>query len=442
MRPALVLAVAALALALPVTASAAPPANDSFATPTSVGSVPFSDSTNLDDAGVEAGEQHYCNFKTRSVWYRLEASVNGPVSIDLSGSSPGVVGTVYRHFGGGVGNLGFEGCIFGGGLQLTVQPSGTYYIQVSDSSSGSASVQLGVEAIPPPPNDAFAAARAIGALPYSDVVTMLASTVEQDEPAPAGSPFVGSAWWTFTASASERLQVDRAGCCGNAPIHVYTGGALGSLDEVSVARGSFGRLIFQAVAGTTYRLQLGHDGGLYGGGLLGVSIQKAPIPSTAIFWSPLDPSSYDAVQFSGHAFDPAGFPIESWSWTFGDGGSAEDPAPSHRYFADGDYEVTMTATTSDGRSASTRTTVSIRTHDVGISKLAVPTSAALGKTKTITVEVVSAFASRRSAWISIGAAREDSCRLAARRNSWRTGARLRRIGSRTPSRRTTRPSAR
>ena len=113
-----------------LTASAAPPANDSFATPTSVGSVPFSDSTDLDGAGVEAGEQHYCNFKTRSVWYRLEASVNGPVSIDLSGSSPGVVGTVYRHFGGGVGNLGFEGCIFGGGLQLTIQQSGTYYIQV------------------------------------------------------------------------------------------------------------------------------------------------------------------------------------------------------------------------------------------------------------------------------------------------------------------------
>ena len=246
--------------------------------------------------------------------------------------------------------------------------------------------------IPPPPNDAFAAARAIAALPYSDVVTMLASTVEQDEPAPAGSPFVGSAWWTFTASESERLQVDRAGCCGNALIHVYTGTALGSLDEVSVARGSFGRLIFQAVAGTTYQLQLGHDGSLYGGGLLGVSIQNAPIPSTAIFWSPFDPSSYDAVQFSGHAFDPAGFPIESWSWTFGDGGSAEGSAPSHRYFADGDYEVTMTVTTSDGRSASSRTTVSIRTHDVGISKLVVPTSAAPGKTKTITVEVVSAFA--------------------------------------------------
>ena len=384
MRSALLLAVAVLALALPTSGSAAPPVNDDFANAASVESLPFADSTNLDGAGVELGEQHFCNFKTRSVWYRIDPALVGPVTIDLTGSSPGVVGTLYRHFGGGVGNLAAEGCIFGGSTAFSLQP-GTYYVQVSDSGFAPASVELGIETIPPPPNDAFGAARSIDALPYSDVVQMLSSTVEAEEPLPGAPSFLGTAWWRLVAAESGPLLVGEANCCGR--VHVYTGDALGSLQEVDGTR-SFGRLIFSAEAGTTYLLQVGHSGSVCCGGLLGLSIGPAPSLSTAIMHSPFDPTAFDTIQLSAFVFDPAAFPVESVTWDFGDGGVGEGHSASHRYFADGDYVVTATARTIDGRTGISTRTISVRTHDVAITRFQVPQAALVGKTKSIVVDVL------------------------------------------------------
>ena len=385
-RSAIFFAFATLALALPSAGGAAPPSNDAWASASTIGSVPFSDGLDLDGATTEPGEPQICSFKTRSVWYRFTPTSASPVRIALSGGTPGLAASMYRHFGGGVGNLGFEGCVFGSAT-LDAQAGGTYYLQVGDNASGASQFQLGIEAVPPPPNDAFADARSTGALPYFDVVEMLASTVEAGEPAPTGSPFLGSAWWSFVAPETGSMLINEAGCCGNRLVRVYTGDALESLELVPVTR-SFGRAVFSAVAGETYMVQLGHYGGLYGGGSLGISIQKTPNPSAAVFWSPFDPSSYDTIQFAGHGFDPAAFPIDSWSWDFGDGGTGEGQSSSHRYFADGDYDVTLTIRTLDGRTASSTSIVRVRTHDVAITKLAVPQAASKGQTRPIAVSVV------------------------------------------------------
>jgi hypothetical protein len=380
-RSTLVVIAAALMLASPSTA-AAPPSNDAFGSASLIGAVPFSDSANLEDASVEPGEQHFCNFKTRSIWYRIDGSIRQPVTITVSGA----VGTLLRDFGGGsVGNLGFDGCLFGSTTVL-LQPFGTYYVQVSDSGFGSTPIQVDVAAVDPPPNDAFADSKVVSAVPYSDVVPMLAATVESDEP-PATASFLGTAWWGYQAAASGPLLVQVSNCCGEA--RVYTGDSLASLEEVP-GTSSFGRRIFQAEAGTTYRFQVGHTGNVCCAGLLGLSISEAPGISTAVMYHPFDPSSFDTLGFSAHVFDPAAFPTESVHWGFGDGGTAEGHGVTHRYLADGDYVVTMTARTSDGRTGTSTTTVSVRTHDVGITKFVVPQSAQEGKTKTITVEVKSA----------------------------------------------------
>ena len=387
MRALLALAIAVLALALPVSGSAAPPSNDGFDLATVVASVPFSDSANLDEATTEAGEPQACTFKTRSVWYRYAPAASTAVTVDMSGSSPGVSVALWRSFGG-IGNLSFEGCLFGGSTVLGAQAGGTYYIQAGDSSIGPAQLQLAVAPVPPPPNDAFVDAKAVGSLPYSDVVQMLASTLEPDEPAPAESSFLGSAWWRFVAPNSGPMLVSEAGCCATRRTSVYTGAGLVELEEVPVAR-SFGRLIFQAEAGTEYMIQLGHSGGLCCGADLGITVEVAPNPGVAIFSSPFDPSSYDTVQFFGSGFDPAGFSIESWSWDFGDGATGSEQSMSHRYIADGDYQVTLTIVTQDGRTASTSRMVTVITHDVGVTKFVVPQSAQVGKTRSITVEVAS-----------------------------------------------------
>lgn len=381
MRSALLVLAAALVLVSPSAATAAPPSNDAFGSASLVGALPFSDNANLEDASVESGEQHFCNFKTRSIWYRIDGSIRQPVTITISGA----VGTLLRDFGGGtVGNLGFDGCLFGSTTVL-LQTFGTYYVQVSDSGLGSTPVHVDIAAVDPPPNDSFADARDVGAVPYSDVVPMLAATVESDEP-PATTFFLGTAWWSYDATASGPLLVQVSNCCGEA--RVYTGDSLASLEEVP-GTSSFGRRIIQAEAGTTYRFQVGHTGNVCCGGLLGLSISEAPSISTAVMYHPFDPSSFDPVQFSAHVFDPAAFPTESVHWDFGDGGTAEGHGASHRYLADGNYVVVMTARTSDGRTGASTVTVGVRTHDVGITKLVVPQSAQEGKTKTITVEIKS-----------------------------------------------------
>jgi PKD repeat protein len=58
--------------------------------------------------------------------------------------------------------------------------------------------------------------------------------------------------------------------------------------------------------------------------------------------------------------------------------------PTHRYAADGTYEVTLTVTTPDGRSASLATD-RVRTHDVAITKMQVPQSANVGQTRQLIV---------------------------------------------------------
>src|SRR5262249_7869753 len=62
----------------------------------------------------------------------------------------------------------------------------------------------------------------------------------------------------------------------------------------------------------------------------------------------------------------------------------------HKYAADGDYTVALTSTTLDGRSATVKQVIHVRTHDVSIAKLTVPQSASSGQTRQISVGVTNA----------------------------------------------------
>ena len=230
------------------------------------------------------------------------------------------------------------------------------------------------------------------------------------------------------------------GCCGNTIVNVYTGSGIGALDPVPVAR-SFGRTIFQATAGTTYLIQLGHNG-LFSSGEIGISLQVAPTPSVALFHNPFDPSSYDTIGFSGHAFDPAAFPIESWSWDFGDGGTGEGSFASHRYLADGDYDVTLRIVTSDGRAASSTTTVTVRTHDVSVTKLVVPKKASAGRSQTIKVNVVGTRYDENVTVQLLRSTETGFVQLGAWSSSWPWVVEGRSTSSRTRSRKRTRLSGR
>jgi hypothetical protein len=154
-------------------------------------------------------------------------------------------------------------------------------------------------------------------------------------------------------------------------------------------------LTFRATAGMTYYLQISD---VYGGnfGPITLTFDRAPQPIANFYFAPNDPSTFDVVQFFGLSTDPGQAGFASEIYDFGDGTSAAGCCPNqigggpdatHRYAKDGDYTVTDTLTTNDGRTASTQQVVHVRTHDVSITKLLVPQTASVGQTRLITVGV-------------------------------------------------------
>src|SRR4030095_7547226 len=96
---------------------------------------------------------------------------------------------------------------------------------------------------------------------------------------------------------------------------------------------------------------------------------------------------FDMMNFCDVSFDPSGFGFNAFTWDFGDGATSTVNCASHQYAADGDYTLQHTATTLDGRTASTSQVVHVRTHDVAITRISAPQSASAGQTRSITVSV-------------------------------------------------------
>jgi PKD repeat protein len=248
-------------------------------------------------------------------------------------------------------------------------------------------LELRLELVPPPPNDLFVNATAIGALPFSDTTDLTAASVEAGEPSPScAAPFggvTGSAWYRFTPAETGSLSASAFGGFSTV-VAAYSGTSVSALTEVGC--GVFGnRSTFHAVANTTYYFQVG---GLFGQtGSLGFRLEVPPPPVANFFFFPFDASVFDVVQFFDQSFDPGGVGFAPQAWTFGDGKTGTGGNPTHRYAADGDYTVQLTATTLDGRTAMATQTVHVRTHDVAITRFATPNAASSGQTRRIVVSL-------------------------------------------------------
>jgi RHS repeat-associated protein len=84
-------------------------------------------------------------------------------------------------------------------------------------------------------------------------------------------------------------------------------------------------------------------------------VNRAP---TANAGGPYGGQSKVPIQFSGSGTDPDGDAI-SFSWNFGDGGTALGAAPTHTYTTPGIFTVTLTVTDAFGASAISQTTATI-----------------------------------------------------------------------------------
>jgi len=374
-------------------AFASPPLNNFFVNATPMSPLPFTDTGDLNGTDTEPGELQFwnCSPMEQTVWYRLPASPTAKAIVaDLNGSNPGVLFNVWVDYGGGLGSLGFLGCTFvGGSVQFTTQPNVTYYIQAGSVATGPANLQLNVQQVPPPANDDFVDAKIVGPRPFVDPVDLTSATTEPGEPMAPGGFFTieASAWYAFTPEVTESVTASLSSCCVGSVLAVFTGSSLQDLTEVAARYGSGQLVTFQAVAGTPYYIQLGRGSLVGGTAQMTFRLEAAPPPVANFYFFPFDASIYNTVQFMDMSFDPANVGFASQVWQFGDGTSASEPSPSHRYAADGDYAVGFAVATLDGRTASSSQVLHVRTHDVAITKFTVPTSAKAGQTREITIGV-------------------------------------------------------
>src|SRR5712691_2461387 len=364
--------------------------NDAFANATVISALPFSDLVDISAATTEAGEPpSSCSggsSSQRTVWYSFTPAVTGVVRASVNAGFSTVVG-VYTGGLGGLAEITCRSPFVVRDATFLAQAGTTYHIQVDGMFGQTGVVELRLEVVPPPANDLFVNATAIAALPFSDALDLTAATNEAGEPTTpscASGPLTSSAWYRFTPTETGSISANTFNSGFSTVVAAYTGTAVASLTEVGC--GVFGnRSTFRALANTTYYFQVG---GLFGQtGSLQFHLEVTPPPVANFFFFPFDASVFDVVQFVDQSFDPGGVGFEPQVWSFGDGTTGTGFNVTHRYAADGDYPVQLTVTTHDGRTAMATQTVHVRTHDVAITRFAVPIAANSGQTRRIVVSV-------------------------------------------------------
>ncbi len=129
---------------------------------------------------------------------------------------------------------------------------------------GVSATSLVFQSPPPvsPPNDNFADAVVIPALPFSETVDLLGATAESGEPnCHFAYPLAATAWYKFTASTDEQLEASMSGGGYGSVFAVYeaVGSGLAGLSSVKcTSDNSSISFAFDAVAGRTYYLQVGY----------------------------------------------------------------------------------------------------------------------------------------------------------------------------------------
>ena len=117
-----------------------------------------------------------------------------------------------------------------------------------------------------------------------------------------------------------------------------------------------------------------------------VKAEVTPWPVAGFWNEPYDPSIFDWLSFGLYGETPANWTCH---WEFGDGTTYDEcyVGQIKRYEKDGDYTVKVEVTNELGEVSSTSRDISVRTHDVAISKCSVPQSARMGQTRQIVVNV-------------------------------------------------------
>lgn len=363
-----------------------PPANDEFINAQSIPSLPFNATIdNMADATTEAGEQQFCYFMDKTVWYSFTPTETMLVQADTQGSAVTGNMNIYHATGPGISNLQILTCTIIDTPTFLAEAGQTYYIQAGSIAGASGSIHINLQQIPPPANDAFENATLINSLPSTTSFDTSAATFQSSEPNPScayPAPPYHTVWFAFTATQDGSVSASIPSYGFGPFIAAYSGTNFNNLTQLGCNQYS-NKVTIHVVSGQTYYFQVGGLNGDRGIGQF--LLETTPPPQAGFYYYPGDPSRFDNVQFQDSSNDPGGLSLQTYTWDFGDGIVASGYSATHKYSADGNYQVVHTVTTTDGRTASITQTLQVRTHDVAITKLTTPNSANVGQTKTITV---------------------------------------------------------
>jgi hypothetical protein len=245
----------------------------------------------------------------------------------------------------------------------------------------------------PPANDDFANATNVNlnALPFVDLVDITSASFEGSEPFNCAFSYQ-TIWYRIIPTTGAWIEVNTQGgdFPGGTDFEVYRDTGFG-LSGLALVRCGYSDVTFYAhpdSGGGTYYVHVMAPCCSSVGSIRTTISQGTPVqPVCQFYYYPSDPSTFDVIQFNDQSYDPAGAGIQSRQWDFGDGGTSTDQAPTHNYATEGARTVQLTITTTDGRTATYRANVSVRTHDIAITKFRTPSTAAIGQTKQITIGI-------------------------------------------------------
>lgn len=365
-----------------------PPANDNFDNATTIPSLPYATNiNNITDATTETDEPQFCSFMDKTVWFLFAPTETMMVNATAQGSSAAGNMNIYRATGSGFSNLQIITCTIFDSPLFLAEAGQTYYIQAGSVSGTFGNVQINLEQVPPPVNDNFASATPIISLPSVVDFDISAATFQNNEKSPScayPAPPYQTVWFTYTATQDGSISASIPNFNFSPFIAAYSGPDLNNLIESGCNQYS-NKITIHVVSGQTYYFQVG---GLYTNRGIGqFLLETTPPPQPNFYNYPSDPSRFDTIQYFDNSYDPGNVGLQSFNWDFGDGSVASGNSVTHKYASDGDYQITHSVTTIDGRTASIVQTVQIRTHDVSIVKISAPNSANAGQTKTISVNL-------------------------------------------------------
>jgi len=172
------------------------------------------------------------------------------------------------------------------------------------------------------PNDNFANRIFLGGLPVSTTGSNIGATAEPQEPAQSGP--INSVWWSWTAPATETVNINTRGSNFDTYLSVFTGSALPNLTLIGAnddAEGSLTSLVsLNATAGTTYQIAV--DGFFSATGAIGLNIVVPPPPNDNFANRiALTGATANATGSNRGATGEVGEPVQSWQinsvwWTW------------------------------------------------------------------------------------------------------------------------------